>query len=320
MRSLFRFLLSAILAAFLAHCPAEAHSFRLPGPISIDQIISGDSSSCVIPFTRAGNLILIRARVDTTTGNFVLDTGAPRLVMNIIYFRRYATACDIHLGGITGTADMACRTTVDSLGFGPVRYSRVEAELVDLSPIEDKKGVKILGLLGLELFQRFEMIIDYSTQLIYLHQIPRRNPIPYHNPQLAYTTAYHTIPVRIEDGKLIVPGYIHGRKLKFIVDSGAETSVLDSRLPDIVLKAVTITRRVTLTGVGPGKTDSFYGSVEGLRIGNWDVDSLPVLITNLQSMRDAYEDSGLNGMLGFDFPSLHKIGFNFVDRKMYIWK
>jgi hypothetical protein len=25
-------------------------------------------------------------------------------------------------------------------------------------------------------------------------------------------------------------------------------------------------------------------------------------------------------MLGFDFLSLHKIGFNFVTRKMYIWK
>jgi hypothetical protein len=36
-------------------------------------------------------------------------------------------------------------------------------------------------------------------------------------------------------------------------------------------------------------------------------------------MCDSYNNC-LDGMLGFDFLSLHKIGFNFVNRKMYIWK
>src|SRR5688572_17931465 len=46
-----------------------------------------DSSTSVIPFNRAGNLIVVQARVDTTVGNFILDTGAPSLVLNITYFR-----------------------------------------------------------------------------------------------------------------------------------------------------------------------------------------------------------------------------------------
>ncbi|MEO6490132.1 MAG: hypothetical protein ABIO04_09355, partial [Ferruginibacter sp.] len=41
-----------------------------------DPIVTSDSTA-VIPFTRAGNLILIAARADTTMGNFILDTGAP---------------------------------------------------------------------------------------------------------------------------------------------------------------------------------------------------------------------------------------------------
>ena len=43
--------------------------------ISIDPIITTDSVSCILPFTRAGNLILIQAKADTATGFFVLDTG-----------------------------------------------------------------------------------------------------------------------------------------------------------------------------------------------------------------------------------------------------
>jgi len=46
---------------------------------------------------------------------------------------------------------------------------------------------------------------------------------------------------------------------------------------------------------------------------------MPFIITNLEKtcLADA---SCIDGILGFDFLSLHKIGFNFVKNKMYIWK
>ena len=48
-----------------------------------DPVVTSDTPSCVIPFSRAGNLIVIRAKVDTAWGNFILDTGAPGLVLNM---------------------------------------------------------------------------------------------------------------------------------------------------------------------------------------------------------------------------------------------
>jgi hypothetical protein len=118
---------------------------------------------------------------------------------------------------------------------------------------------------------------------------------------------------------MIVYLFLKGRKLKFIIDTAAETNVIDSRLPTKVFEQVEITRRVTLNGSGNHKVDALSGNVKGLRLGSRDLEDLPFLITNLQSMCDAYNNC-LDGMLGFDFLSLHKIGFNFVTRKMYIWK
>ena len=126
-------------------------------------------------------------------------------------------------------------------------------------------------------------------------------------------------PIDIEEHKMIVYLFLKGRKLKFIIDTAAETNVLDSRLPGKVFEQVEITRRVTLNGSGNHKVEALVGDLKGLRLGNLDIGALPVLITNLQSMCDAYNNC-LDGMLGFDFLSLHKIGFNFVNRKMYIWK
>src|SRR5688572_15324204 len=51
-----------------------------------EPVVQTDTCDFVIPFSRAGNLILIRARADTTEGSFILDTGAPGLILNMTYF------------------------------------------------------------------------------------------------------------------------------------------------------------------------------------------------------------------------------------------
>jgi hypothetical protein len=295
-----------------------ASAFARATTITIDPIISTDSASCVIPFTRAGNLILIQAKADTTTGFFIFDTGAPGLVLNITYFRHYPTSNPVESGGVTGST-LSAQTSVDSFCLGPITYHRALADLIDLGHIENSKGVRIFGLMGLNLFERFEVIIDYNSNRLYLHLISKKEAATYRNPQLLDSTAYTIIPIDIQEHKMIVYLFLKGRKLTFIIDSGAETNVLDSRLPGKVFEQVEITRRVTLNGSGNHRVEALYGDLKGLRIGDRDIGTLPVLITNLESMCDAFNNC-LDGMLGFDFLSLHKIGFNFVTRKMYIWK
>jgi predicted aspartyl protease len=311
-------LLSVVLfsgsESYAAERPPAIH---LPGG---DPVIRMDSSICSIPFTRVGNLILIQAKVDTVEGNFILDTGAPNLVLNMTYFRSYpARYTEAQEGGITGAVNGQQGTTVDHFTLGAVNYYHIEADRINLGHIESNKGVKILGLLGMQLFSRFEMIVDYEKMVIMLHLVGNKEASTYKSDQLKDTSAYNEFPIDLTDEKIIVHTEMAGKKLQFLVDFGAESNVLDSRLPDKIFKNVTITRRVVLSGSGTGKVDALYGNLKNLKIGGRNIGELPVLITNLESMCTSY-DHCLDGMLGFDFLSLHKIGFNFVRRKMYIWK
>ena len=287
----------------------------------IDPEVTSDTPSCIIPFSRAGNLILIRAKADTTEGNFILDTGAPKLVLNITYFRDYLSSAVVEddPGGITGSASAANPTIVTKLSFGPIKYSKVEADRINLGHIENNKGLKILGLLGMSLFKRFEMIIDYEKSLIYLHLIDKKESNTYKSETLKDTSMYHTLPVSILDNKVLAHGEIAGKKLAFVIDTGSESNVLDSRLSGKVFENVTITRRVTLAGTGSRKVEALYGEMKNIKLDKLEISVLPVLVTNLEKM--CFLDSRCpDGVLGFDFLSLHKIGFNFVTRKMYIWK
>jgi hypothetical protein len=285
-----------------------------------DPVIRMDSASCVLPFIRAGNLILIRAMADTSAGNFILDTGAPDLVLNMTYFRNYPNRhTDGEEGGITGGVTGQLGTMVEQFSMGPVHYYHCEADRIDLGHIENIKGVKILGLLGMQLFKRFEMIIDYEKNRISLHLIENKEAASYKSEQLKDTSAYHEFPIDIVDNKIIVHTEMAGKKLLFLVDFGAESNVLDSRLPNKIFENVSITRRVLIDGSGTQKVAALYGNLKNMKMGQLDLGVLPVLITNLEKMCDSYNHC-LDGMLGFDFLSLHKIGFNFVKHKMYIWK
>lgn len=283
--------------------------------------LASDSSSCLLPFNRVGNLILLKAKVDTTEGNFILDTGAPYLVLNLTYFRDYPieVQADGQQTSISGRGDFIYKTKIGQLSFGTMNFHKIEADVTNLGNIENAKGLKILGLLGLELFRQCELIVDFEKSQIHLHRIGKKESATYSHPVLNDTSKYRTFPIDFTKDRMTTTTVVAGKKLKLVIDCAAESSILDSRLPDKILELITITRRVKLTGPGNSKVDALYGNLASMKMGTQQIENLPVTIINL-----AYtcftDDMCINGVLGFDFLSQHKIGFNFVNRKMYIWK
>jgi len=280
-----------------------------------------DSVSCIIPFTRAGNLIIVRAQADTSSGNFILDTGAPGLVLNITYFRDYPATLitDAEHSGITGSSPFVNQTELKTFSLGALNYFKIKADLTNLGNIENSKGIKILGLLGVSLFKDCEMIIDYATNLIYIHRITRKETSTYQNEMLKDVAAYNVIPMDLTDDRIIVGAQTAGKNLKFVIDCAAESNILDSRLPGKIFNNVTVTRRVLLDGIGGKKVEALYGDLKSIKIGDQNITNLPFLITNLEYSCFALNGC-VDGVLGFDFMGAHRIGFNFVKRKMYIWK
>ncbi len=280
-----------------------------------------DSMSFVLPFSRAGNLLLIKAQADSTVGNFILDTGCPGLVLNITYFRNYVSVLetDNESMGMSGTSEATEHVVVKDFIFGSIRDHNVKANLANLGNIENAKGVKILGLVGLQFLADCEIIIDYQSNLIYFHVIAKKESAIYQSPQLADTSAFHTIPFEIANSKIIVRNIIAGKKLRFVIDCAAETNILDSRLPDKIFDELAITGKVMLNGVGTKKVEAVKGNLGSFSIGKRIIKDMPVIVTNLEKTCLSYGGC-VDGVLGLENLSARKIGFNFTTFKMYIWK
>ena len=283
--------------------------------------MQSDTADCVIPFIRAGKLILVQGKVDTTQGNFVLDTGAPELVLNSTYFRDYPVT-ETHMEerrAITATSSLAQRTMVEKFQLGTFHYFRIEADMVSLGHIENLRGVKILGLLGVSLFRECELIIDPVNQVLRLHHIRKKEAKVYQSPLLKDSSTYITYPFDLKDNRILVKAQIAGREVKFVLDCAAETNLVDSRLPQKVLDSIAIIGRIFLTGSEAAKKEALSGTIPWLSIGPLMVKRLPVVITSLANTCFDGVDC-IGGVLGDDFLSRYQIAFNFVTCKMYIWR
>lgn len=286
-----------------------------------DYVLSPEAMSGDIPFTLAGNLIIIQAAVDSEKGNFILDTGAPGLVLNLTYFRYYrgSPRAESEGGGITGRVETAGPAMVKKLSFGGFEYKEINAHRINLGHIENSRGIKILGLLGSGLFSRFEMLIDYENEVIHLHRVAKSERMNYKSIYRNESAGYSIIPMQVLDGKLLMKAMIGKQKLNFVLDTGAEVSVLDSRLSGAVFETVEMERKITLTGTSAKKTEAWYGRVKQVNLGPVKLTDFEVLITSLKSMSDAFGRS-IDGMLGYSFLSKQKIAINFVGNEIYIWK
>jgi hypothetical protein len=286
-----------------------------------EPVLQSDSADNIIPFTRAGKLILIQAKADTTNGSFILDTGAPGLVLNKTYFREYP-AIESHQHqqqSITGPGDNIQETRVKHFRFGHFSYYNSEAELLDLAHLEQSKGVKILGLIGVSMLKQCEMIIDYENNQVLLHHIGKKERATYQHPMLNDSSKYLVYPIDIRDNRILVKTNISNRDLQFVIDYAAETNILDGRLPDKILDSVEISGRVILTGAGSKKIEALTGDLSSLQVGRLQIKELPVLITNLENTCFGGVNC-INGVLGYDFLSRYTLAFNFIKRKLYILK
>lgn len=268
-----------------------------------------------IPLKRIGHLFLIEARIDNESGNFVFDTGSSKMVLNKTYFRKYIVVDDESGGGITGSTEGVGRTSVRSLEMSGMSFTNLSADVTSLAHIENRRGVKILGLMGLSLLQEMEIVIDLNNNALHLYKIDRKG-----NRIGGSNSRKFDLIQRVESYRniVLVKAVIGGKVLDFCLDTGAETNVLSSRSSKPVMSTVTIQRRSDLVGVSAGQSDVLYGTLTDFNIAGTHFPSMKTIIANLDRMSKSY-GRVIDGMLGFDFFSQGEICINLIKNEMGIY-
>jgi predicted aspartyl protease len=319
-------ILFAILAFLVCRTTygAPTHSgIVLSGIRTESPLAQGDWSRLVIPLKRAGNLILIEARIDSLYGNFILDTGAPYLVLNQTYFRSYETNSQTASVGLNGTST-ATRTTIPKLDMGILFYEDVEADIVNLRQIEDQKKIQIFGLLGTNLFTGLLIQIDLVLNQMVLCRLDALGNATTATDSLSADTLFRTtnpdlqLTFKLCDDKIFVPVEIGGQKMNWILDTGAETNVVDAWSKKKVIKEFIVNRRINLVGSTGEKQEILLGVMPQTFVGD---EVFPMQQTIVTSMQELSETCSLyiDGILGYSFLSQGVFTINFVKKEFSMY-
>ena len=271
--------------------------------------------SVIIPIKRAGRLILIEAVVDGEAGNLVFDTGANGLVFNATYFRNHQKSDKTSSNGITGSVGPVEQIMIDKIEFADLTYRKISADMTNLGHIENRRGVKILGLIGFNMLKDFEIIIDTNGSQLKLFRIDKNGN------RMAKTgsgfVADRIQKIRGSSNILFLEGNIAGKSLNFCFDTGAETNVLSSYSNKNILNTLTITRRSGLRGAGTSGKEVLFGRMNDFSIGERHIDGMEVIISNLDALSEVY-GTKIDGMLGFNFMEQGILCINFAKKQFGI--
>lgn len=293
---------------------SENHLILLPDAIA-GYSADNNIESLTIPLKRAGNLILIDAKVDSTAGSLVFDTGSSMLVLNAIYFRNESRSGGRISGGITGSMGKVDRTVIGKLWISEVQYKNMEADITDLGHIEQAKNTKILGLFGLSMLRNFEVVLDLQNNKLSLFRTDKNGNRT--GKVSAPLTFDLEIPFQEVSDLIFIDARIAGKRCTFCIDTGAETNVLSSDLSPKILNTLTILRRIKLRGTGSQSTEALFCQMNDFSIDIHNFKDMNVLVTDLSHMKEAF-GVYIDGMLGSDFLEKGVFHFNHAKGKIGI--
>jgi len=276
----------------------------------------GEWSSLTIPLKRAGNLLLVEAKAGDLEGNFILDFGAPYLVLNRTYFRNYERVYGATASDLSGQAAAVYQTQLPRLEILDLYYENIDADVADLGEIENRRGVQILGLLGVELFLKLGVTVDVLRDVLYLHRLDETGERMAKN-ELDLREPAFKIPVILMDNTLVLEVIIAAKPLQFALDSGAEVNVLDYTLSRKVLQALSVEQRVMVHGAAGGSAEVLAGTLSEYSVGGRTFIGGKTIVANLDAMKKSSAAGGLDGMLGYPFFDQGIVRLNFIRKELW---
>jgi len=256
-----------------------------------------------VKFELDGGIILVEAVLNNELQTFILDSGAPGLVLNNFYKKGKKET----ISGINGAVD-AYSVKIENFQWAGIIYSSLEAISMDLSHLESMTKRKISGLIGYDLLKDFELLLDYGSQAIQLKSMETINTA---QPVISF-------PLSFENHLPVIEAVIGKEKLRLGLDTGAEINVLDDRLSTRIASVASNPQPYSkIYGVGEQKKTAHIVKVALTKVARAAYRQMEYVLTDFASINNATK---IDGILGFPFLSSCKFSIDFKSQQLHVWR
>lgn len=274
-----------------------------------------DTPLSVLSIETVGKMILIPGEIDGVQGYFMLDTGAPELILNERFFPHRKDGERKILQDVG--RKMRCRQIrVDHFIMGNVYRDNFALIVTDLGATEAALNREIIGLLGYDVLKHFEVRIDYfGGRIAFCALDAYGKPL---SPWLA-RPADHVFNFVMEGHLPAIECHLAGRpNLRFGLDSGASINLMDEQYSGYLRKNCLKERAIDFQCINSTIENAPFFVMPKLEVENaYQVQFWRTSVGDFSHFRA--NDIHIQAILGANFFQLGKISINYQLKKILIW-
>ena len=264
------------------------------------------AASAIVPFTMLEGMMVVEATINKEKGNFIIDTGAPTLVLN----ERPKPKEGIAGRGISNGL-VTDEVKVKEFNWSGINKKNVDAFKVDISHLEKVSGKELAGIIGYDILKEVELLVDYTNQTVQLSPVKSKNSVS--NKPIAvipFTMQAHLPVIKVKIGK---------KRLRLALDTASESNILDAKIFNKINKDLISNQKVgEIQGVDQEVKLVKVATVAQTNVKDLPFDNMPYLFTDLSHLKSESE-LYIDGLLGYPFFKQGKMSINYKEQKIYVW-
>jgi predicted aspartyl protease len=269
--------------------------------------------SVVAPAQLHNGLLLVEAEVDGRRGSFLLDTGAPALVLNKREFAAPATEATLAAAGSTGVNGKMTGMSyhlAQSFDWQGIKFQQKEVPTLDLTSLEKKLGsLTLLGLIGYNVLSQYALTLDYRAG-----QVQLRKPDPAATPPAALMR----VPFTLNGHLPVVAMTVGGQTFQVGVDCGAQANLLDQQYHAGLARLLRKTSTAQLSGADAAARAVTTARLPEVRLaGPLVFRKQATVFADMAHLNQNPNRAPLQGLVGYPLLSQYRPTIDYVNKELY---
>ncbi|MCB0580149.1 MAG: aspartyl protease family protein [Phaeodactylibacter sp.] len=265
------------------------------------------SNFTIVPYELVRGMILVKAEIEGQSGNFILDTGAPTLIVNGDGIGERSAEWQ------SVSSDFNASTIrINKFNWAGIEKKGIEAIALDISHLEEAYQRKLLGIIGYQIFAGREILVNANTMQIFIFD-GKKNYLS------RVSKPITTLPFTMQDHLPVISARVGGQTYQFGFDSGCTANLLDQALLDkLPERAYNMLAQRQLQGFSEEPQDVMVIGTAAIELDNLPAKESEYLVTNLSHLKAS--DIHISGLLGYPFFKGLTFSINYVTRQLSIWE
>ncbi|MEM7575304.1 MAG: hypothetical protein AAF433_20520 [Bacteroidota bacterium] len=298
----------ATLFLFVSSLTAQEEvAFLSTNSTSSDYLTAEETTTLSLPFELVSNLMWFEAEIDGQSGNFILDTGVPTLVLH----QEVSPINSQTMGyGASGQETPLSEGAISSFQLAGVELGEQRSLGLDLSGLSHRSERNLMGIMGHEQLRDYELLIDYEAGTFYL--LPARK-----NDLHEQTSPAFSLPFSYLEHLPIVRLKQADQSLYFAIDTGAGSNLIDPEVFTEGVRAAPTGSHTIVRGLDGGQLEQANYELSGLHHRQQQFPDQDFVSVPLRQL--AQEGQRIDGILGQPFLQQYRISIDFKRQKIHFW-